>query len=163
MARIATIGVGDPAPDFAAPSKGGIVRLSDYRGKHPVVLYFYPRDHTSVCTAQACSFRDHLESFRAAGAVVIGVSGDSIASHERFAGKHALPFPLVSDADGSIRRLYGVPKLLGLIPSRVTFVIDREGIVRSVYSALFESERHALEAIAALERISAAQSEAGRA
>jgi peroxiredoxin Q/BCP len=151
MARVQAVGVGDAAPDFTLPELGGgMLSLGDYRGKNPVVLFFYPKDHTSVCTAQACSFRDHFADFCSAGAEVIGVSGDSLSSHEQFARSNRLPFHLVSDADGSLRKLYGVARPLWLVPGRVTYVIDRQGVVRHVYSALFKAERHVLEAIGAL-------------
>src|SRR4051812_47761124 len=104
-----TIRAGDPAPDFALPSAGGeTVRLGDFRGKSEVVLFFYPKDDSPGCTAEACSFRDSHEAFLDAGAVVIGVSADPPGEHQAFAGKHRLPFPLLTDADGSLRARYGV-------------------------------------------------------
>ena len=137
-----------PAPDFTcAAHNGQAVRLADYRGKSVVVLYFYPMDGTPVCTQQACSFRDAFEEFTRLGAVVIGVSADSPDRHQAFAAGRALPFLLLSDQDGSLRRAYHVRKTLGLLPSRVTFVIDREGVVRHVFSALFSAQRHVDEAL----------------
>src|SRR5580698_2934829 len=116
--------VGDVAPDFVRPAASGqLIRLSDFRDRQQVVLYFYPRDNTSICTAQACEFRDRHADFSAAGAVVIGISGNSLQSHRRFAAAHTLPFHLLSDADGSLRSLYGVANRLWLIPQRATFVI----------------------------------------
>jgi peroxiredoxin Q/BCP len=95
--------VGDAAPDFARPAANGeLIRLSDFRDRQHVVLYFYPRDHTAICTAQACEFRDRYADFLAADAVVIGISGNSLPSHRQFAEAHALPFALLSDADGSL-------------------------------------------------------------
>ena len=95
---------GDAAPDFELTSGDGqLVRLSDYRGKSEVVLFFYPKDDSPACTAEACSFRDSYEDFLDAGAVVIGVSADPAGEHQAFAGKHRLPFPLLTDADGSLR------------------------------------------------------------
>jgi peroxiredoxin Q/BCP len=143
--------VGDAAPDFDLPSASGQrVRLSDYRGKSAVVLYFYPKDDTPGCTAQACSFRDQYETFRDAGAVVIGVSGDTLESHQKFAARHKLPFELVSDADGSLRAQYGVPKTLWVVPGRVTFLIDKEGIIRHHFSSLFQATKHVAEALRVL-------------
>jgi peroxiredoxin Q/BCP len=145
---------GDPAPDFELPDAGGaLVRLSDFRGKAPVVLFFYPKDETPGCTRQACGFRDRFAAFREAGAVVIGISGDSGASHGRFAERHSLPFPLLSDADGAVRARYGVPRTLGLIPGRMTFVIDGDGIIRHAFSSQFRPSRHVNEALASLGRV----------
>lgn len=142
------IQVGDREPDVTMTSSDGRrIVLSDFIGKSAVVLFFYPRDNTSVCTKEACSFRDAYEDFVAAGAVVIGVSADSDESHRQFAASQRLPFLLVSDADGALRRAFGVAKPLGLIPGRVTYVIDREGVVRHVYSALFQGVQHRDEAL----------------
>ena len=139
---------GQAAPDFAAPrTGGGELRLSDFKGKNAVVLFFYPKDETPGCTAEACAFRDSYEIFVDAGAEVIGVSGDSVASHERFAEQHELPFILISDKGGTIRRLYGVKATLGIWPGRVTFVIDKAGVVRHVFSSQTDSVRHVKEAM----------------
>jgi peroxiredoxin Q/BCP len=130
------VGVGDVAPDFTLPSQSGTpVRLGDMIGGKALVLYFYPKDDTPGCTAEACSFRDGYEAFVEAGAEVVGVSSDSAESHKRFAARHALPFVLLSDEGGEVRKLYGVPSTLGLLPGRVTYVIDRDGIVRHVFSS----------------------------
>ncbi|MGH9389435.1 MAG: peroxiredoxin [Vicinamibacteria bacterium] len=142
------VGVGDRAPDFKLEAHNGEkVSLTDYRGKKTVVLYFYPKDETPGCTKEACRFRDSYEDFVKAGAVVIGASGDSPASHRAFAEKRHLPFLLVSDEDRSLRKAYGVPKALGLIPGRVTYVIDRDGIVRHVFNSMLQAERHVSEAL----------------
>jgi thioredoxin-dependent peroxiredoxin len=156
MANAAGPRVGDVAPDFARPSANGEpIRLSDFRGRQNVVLYFYPRDHTAICTAQACEFRDRYADFLAAGAVVIGISGNSLPSHRQFAETHALPFPLLSDADGSLRKLYGVANWLGLIPQRVTFVIDKGGIIRLIFSSLWQGPIHSRRALALLRQFAA--------
>jgi peroxiredoxin Q/BCP len=153
------IGPGDQAPDFHLPSAGGEnVRLSDYRGKSEVVLYFYPKDGTPGCTTEACTFRDSYESFRDAGAEVIGVSSDSSESHRGFASKHRLPFVLLSDAGGSVRKQYGVPKTLGLIPGRTTYLIDRDGVVRHVFSSQFRPLKHVAETLEVLKRLREEQS-----
>ena len=144
---------GDRAPDFALPDRGGrTVRLGDYRGKKAVVLYFYPKDDTPGCTAEACTFRDQYEEFKDAGAEVIGVSSDSGESHARFADKHRLPFMLVADKGGAVRKQYGVPATLGVLPGRVTFVIDRDGVVRHVFNSQFQAKKHVAEALDALRR-----------
>ena len=129
------------------------MRLSDFRGKKSVVLYFYPKDDTPGCTKEACSFRDSYEAFRDAGAEVIGVSSDNEASHRKFADKFKLPFMLVADAGGAVRKRYGVPATLGLLPGRVTFVIDRDGIVRHVFNSQFQATKHVDEALAVLKRL----------
>ena len=143
------IRVGDEAPGFELPSQSGEpVRLRDLTGEKAVVLYFYPRDGTPGCTAEACSFRDEYEAFVEAGAEVVGVSSDSAESHGRFAARNALPFTLLSDEDGKVRKLYGVPSTLGLFPGRVTYVIDRGSTVRHVFSSLLGATRHVEEALA---------------
>jgi thioredoxin-dependent peroxiredoxin len=136
-------GVGEPAPDFALPDQTGkMVRLSDYVGKSVVVLYFYPKDETPGCTAEACSFRDSYEDFTRAGAEVIGVSADSVGSHQRFASHHQLPFTLLSDTGGAVAKLYDVQRTLGLWPGRVTFVIDRQGVIRHSFSSATQIDKH---------------------
>ena len=147
------IDVGDPAPDLTLSTQSGEqITLADYRGEKAVVVFFYPRDGTPVCTKEACAFRDAYEDFVEAGAVVIGVSGDSAARHQAFASNHRLPFALVSDEDGKIRRAFGVPKSLGLLPGRVTYVIDPEGTVRHVFSSQFAADRHVQEALDAIRK-----------
>jgi peroxiredoxin Q/BCP len=148
---MATLQPGAIAPDFELPDAGGKpFRLSQYRGQSAVVVYFYPKDDTEVCTRQACSFRNNFARFESVNAVVVGISDDSEASHAAFSGKYSLPFPLLSDKGGRVRKLYGVRRKFGIIPGRVTFVIDREGAIRHVYSALLESDQHVEEALATL-------------
>src|SRR5258708_7512668 len=150
--------VGDPAPDFSLPSATGeTVRLSDFRGKSAVVLFFFPKANTLVCTAEACAFRDSFEAFRDAGAEVIGVSADSVETLRGFAGRHQLPFRLLSDADGMLRVRYGVPKTFGMIPGRVTYVIDLLGVVRHVFVSQFQTAKHVEEAIRILNGMPARQ------
>ena len=144
--------VGQRAPDFTLPDANGQpVRLADFSGK-PVVLYFYPKDDTPGCTKEACSFRDQYQDFQDAGAVVIGVSSDSSESHRKFATKHRLPFTLLADRGGKVRALYGVPATLGLLPGRVTFVIDGGGVVRHVFNSQLDATRHVAEALGTLRR-----------
>ncbi|GCE30770.1 peroxiredoxin [Dictyobacter alpinus] len=143
--------VGDKAPDFTLPTQDGrMVSLKDYWGQQAIVLYFYPKDDTPGCTAEACAFRDSYEVFKDAGAEVLGVSSDSVAAHQKFATKHRLPFLLLSDKDGSVRKAYGAVSVLGLLPGRVTYVIDKEGIVRHVFSSQFAAEQHIGEALSTL-------------
>lgn len=146
---MAKLRVGNRAPHFEGDTwDGRHIALADYLGRRAVVVFFYPRDHTRVCTQEACAFRDAYEQFAAAGADVIGISSDSADSHREFARQHQLSFPLLSDADGSLRKAFGVSKTLGLIPGRVTFVIDKGGIIRLIFSALLASTEHVEKALA---------------
>jgi peroxiredoxin Q/BCP len=139
--------VGDKAPDFTLPSQmGDNVTLSEYFGKKNVVLYFYPEDETPGCIKEACAFRDSYEELTGLGAEVIGVSGQSVASHKSFANHYGLPFILLSDTKKEIRKLYGVPSTMGLIPGRVTYIIDKKGVVRHIFSSQVQAERHVEEA-----------------
>ena len=152
------IQVGDKAPDFTLPAQTGEpVRLSDRLAKHSVVLYFYPKDETRGCTAEACAFRDSYEVFTEAGAEVIGVSSDSVDKHAAFADHHQLPFTLVSDKSGRIRKEYGVPAALGLIPGRVTYVIDRQGTVRHTFNSMTRISRHIDQALDMVRQLQAEQ------
>jgi peroxiredoxin Q/BCP len=145
---MARLQVGDRAPDFSATTHDRKrLSLSDYLGKRGLVLFFYPKDGTPICTKEACAFRDSYEQFAAAGADVIGVSADSDERHGAFARQYKLPFPLISDADGSLRMAFAVQKTMGLFPGRVTYVIDREGIIRHIFSAQFASEEHVRQAL----------------
>lgn len=142
--------VGDSAPDFTLPTQTGTaVSLGEFLDKTAVVLYFYPKDDTSICTAEACAFRDSYGLFQGVGAEVIGISSDSVEAHRLFAEAHRLPFPLMSDTDSTVRKHYGVPTALGL-PGRVTYVIDKSGIVRHVFFSQYTSEKHVTQALQAL-------------
>jgi thioredoxin-dependent peroxiredoxin len=143
--------VGSGAPDFTLPSQSGeIVSLGDFLGTRPVVLFFYPKDNTLGCTKEVCAFRDSFEELGRLDAEVIGISSDSVESHKGFAEKHKLPFTLLSNQGSRVRRLYGVPSTFGLFPGRVTYVIDKEGVVRHIFSSQLGVERHVEEAIQAL-------------
>lgn len=151
-----SIKVGDVAPEFELEAANGQrVRLSDYRGKKNVVLFFYPKDETAGCTVEACSFRDAYEDFVDVGAEVIGVSADSLASHNRFAGRHNLPFLLLSDPKGLVGARYDVRKALGIFPGRVTFLIDKDGIVRHVTDGRLQFRSHVNESLEVLRQMSA--------
>jgi peroxiredoxin Q/BCP len=140
--------VGDSAPDFALPNQSGeMISLKDMIGKKIIVLYFYPRDFSLGCTAEACAFRDSYEVFKEAGAEVVGVSSQSVDSHKRFATANALPFILLSDEDGKVRKLYGASSTFGLMPGRVTYVIDKKGIIRHVFSSQLSPTKHIEEAL----------------
>ena len=143
--------VGDAAPDFTLPNQSGeMVSLKDFIGKKSVVLFFYPKDFSRGCTSEVCAFRDSYEVFKDARAEVLGVSSQSMSSHERFVMTFKLPFMLLSDEDGKVRKLYGVPSTLGVLPGRVTYVIDKQGIVRHIFNSQFNPEKHIEEALQAL-------------
>lgn len=146
--------IGDKIPNFSAIDTNGNAFESDtIVGKKSLVIYFYPKDDTRVCTEQACSFRDQYEDFKALGAEVIGVSSDSVKSHQKFTIQHNLPFILLSDSDKKLRKLFGVPNdLLGLIPGRVTYVIDKDGIVQLVFNSM-SGKIHIEKALEILKRI----------
>jgi len=146
--------IGTPAPRFRLQtSTGEYVSLEDFHGKKNVVVYFYPKDFTTGCTAEACEFRDSYEEFKNLGAEVIGISNDDQKSHDAFAAQHKLPFILLSDLDGSVRKSYGVKKTFGLVPGRVSFVIDKSGIVRHVFSSQSKATAHVGEALAVLKSL----------
>lgn len=150
--------VGDEAPDFALEAQdGGQVKLSDFRGKRAVVLFFYPKDGSPGCTAEACKFRDSYESFKEFGAEVFGVSSQSVDSHSIFSLNLGLPYRLLSDEGGKVRKAYGVPASLGLLPGRVTYVIDRLGIVRHIFSSQIDVEKHVDESLRILKELEAAK------
>lgn len=135
--------VGDKVPEFTAKDQNGnLFHSFEIIGKKAVVLYFYPKDDTPGCTAQACSFRDQYEDFLSLNAEVIGVSGDNEKSHQKFAEKYRLPFTLLSDSNKELRKLFGVPtNLLGLLPGRVTYVIDENGIIRMIFDHMM-AQKH---------------------
>ena len=143
---------GVKAPDFTLPSQdGSMVSLSQFAGVKSVVLFFYPKDESYGCTKEACSFRDNYEVFKDAGAEVIGISADDEASHKSFAAHHKLPFILLSDRDRMVAGLYKVGRTLGVLPGRVTYVIDRNGIIQKIFSSQFSFEKHIEEALSILQ------------
>lgn len=148
--------VGERAPDFTLPRADGTpFRLSEAVRRGVVVLYFYPKDETMGCVAEACAFRDEYDVFTEAGAEVVGVSMDSSESHRRFAAHHRLPFVLLTDAVGAVRKLYGVGKALGILDGRMTYVIDTKGVVRHVFSSRLQPTRHVAEALAIVRGLAA--------
>ncbi len=149
------IKVGDTAPEFTLQSQvGESVTLSSFRGQKAVVLYFYPKDDTPGCTTESCTFRDSFQDFQDLGAEVIGISSDSPDSHQKFASKYSLPFTLVSDAGSNVRKAYGVPATLGLLPGRVTYVIDKAGTVCHLFNSQFNPKKHVDEALTVLKGLS---------
>ena len=148
------IKVGDKAPNFSATTHDGkTIGLSDYLGKSGLVLFFYPKNGTPICTKEACAFRDSYEQFIEAGAEVIGVSSDTEVNHRAFIRQYNLSFPLISDVGGSLRKVFAVPKTLGLFPGRVTYVIDSAGIIRQIFSAQFASSEHVRQALTAVSAV----------
>ena len=142
---------GDRAPDFSLQAQDGrVISLHDFLGKRNVVLYFYPKDFTIGCTAEARTFGANYEAVQEMSGEVIGISSDTTESHGSFAEECGVKFPLLSDRDGKVRETYGVRSSFGLVPGRVTFVIDKEGVVRRVFSSQISPKRHISEAIEAL-------------
>lgn len=140
--------VGAQAPDFALlNTEGTPVHLSDSLARGWVVLFFYPKDDSPVCTKQACLFRDYAAEWKAKNVTVLGISGDTPRSHQHFAQKHRLSFPLLSDLEGHVSEQYGIGKLLGLLPERVTFVIAPDGTIRMVYSGMLNGAAHVEKAL----------------
>jgi len=132
--------IGRPAPDFSLPSTTGEnISLKQFKGKKTVILYFYPKDETPGCTREACSFRDLFAEFEKQNAVILGVSADSLESHQHFREKNNLPFPLLADEDATLSKMYGVYKQKNLYGKksmgieRTTFVIDRTGRIAQIY------------------------------
>jgi peroxiredoxin Q/BCP len=143
--------LGDQLPQFIALSQDGTSFDSCGIQHKPVVVYFYPKDNTPGCTAQACSFRDAYQDFQDLGAEVIGISGDSVRSHQNFQDKYKLPFVLLSDADRKLRKLFGVPTaLFGFLPGRVTYVFDATGKCIYIFDSL-SAKVHISKALQALQ------------
>ena len=137
------IQIGDKSPDFELANQlGGRVRLYDLIGKQNIVLFFYPKDDSPGCTKEACAFRDSYEVFREYDAEVIGISSDSEDSHKKFSEKHKLPYTLLSDKEGKVRKLFGVPKTMRIFPGRVTYIIDKQGTVRDIFNSQLNFKGH---------------------
>lgn len=144
---------GDKVPTFRLKDQNGqLFDLSSVLGKQPLVIYFYPKDETSVCSKEACSFRDSYEKFREHGAKVIGISSDGVQSHREFAAHHKLPFTLLADTANQVRKLFGVPKNF-VLPGRVTYVVDKKGVVIHQFNSMRNAEQHVTESLAALQKI----------
>lgn len=145
--------VGDKVPSFRLKDQdGNDFDIASVLGKHPLVIYFYPKDETRVCTKEACSFRDSYEAFAKYGAKVIGISSDGVASHKSFAEHHKLNFTLLSDRGNKVRKLFGVPRSF-VIPGRVTYIVDKNGVIVHEFNSLKDGEKHVTEALAALSKM----------
>jgi len=149
-----SIEIDDKAPDFVLINQLGFkIRLFDLIGAENIVLFFYPKDDSPGCTKEACAFRDTYEVFQEYGAEVIGISSDTEDSHKKFAKKHKLPYTLLSDVGGKVRKLYGVPKTLGFLPGRVTYIIDKQGVVRHIFNSQLNFMKHIEEALNILKQL----------
>jgi thioredoxin-dependent peroxiredoxin len=146
---------GDKIPPFILPDQNGKdFNIESLLLKKSMVIYFYPKDETAGCTKQACAFRDSYQDFIDAGAEVIGISSDDEESHNNFAGHHRLPFILLSDKDKSVRKLFGVPAdLLGMLPGRVTYIVDKMGVIRHIFNSQLRIEKHISESLRILKEI----------
>jgi peroxiredoxin Q/BCP len=154
IAAAKAVKLGEAAPDFTLNSADGkVVHLSDFKGKKVVVVYFYPKDETPGCTTESCAFRDKYDAFKSAGAEVIGISSDSVESHKKFAEHRKLPFILLSDPKGQVRKAWGVPSAMGIMPGRVTYVVDKDGVVRLVFTSMLDAEKHVSEAVATVNKL----------
>ena len=146
--------VGDTAPDFTLQNQDDeAISLSYYKGKSSVVLFFYPKDFSPGCTSQACHFRDNYEDFTDLGAVVIGISGDSVESHKKFLDEYLFPFTLLSDKGNVVRKLYGATKGFGLLPGRYTFIIDKNGVIQHIFTSETNMKKHTDESLRILREI----------
>ena len=148
------IRIGMTIPEFSLQNQSGEwVHSSSFYGKK-TVLFFYPKDDTYLCTKEACSFRDHYQEFTKHNIHVIGISSDSIDSHQSFIKKNSLPYPLLSDESNKVREIMGVPhSLFGLLPGRVTFCIDEKGIIKYIFNSSFSADNHVQEALRAFDII----------
>ncbi|MBX7148986.1 peroxiredoxin [bacterium] len=152
--RTVRVKEGDKLPEFSLSDQNGkSVDIKNLIGKKVLVIYFYPKDDTPGCTKEACTFRDSYDDFKRAGAEVIGISSDDEASHKKFAATHHLPFILLADSGGKVRKLMGVPKTMGLLPGRVTYIVDKKGIVRHVFNSQFQAEKHVEESLEVIKRL----------
>jgi thioredoxin-dependent peroxiredoxin len=140
--------VGDKIPDFQLKNENNeMINIADYKGQ-PIVIFFYPKDDSPGCTVEACSFRDNFQDFTDAGVTVFGISADSPKSHEAFKAKHRLPFSLLSDEGNQLRKMFDVPKdLFGLMPGRVTYIIDKEGVIQHIFKSQMRVDKHVTEAL----------------
>ncbi len=152
MAKRRQLEAGDTAPNFTLSTQtGDSWELYPSLEDGPVVLFFYPKDDTPVCAAEVCAFRDRHEVFTGRGARVVGVSSDSVSSHQSFANRHDLPYTLLSDLGGEVRALFGVKKSLGFMDGRVTFIVDKGAVVRHVHQAQFGVKGHVESALEVLD------------
>lgn len=143
------IQIGEKFPEFSLPDQGGEERnIYDLMGTKGIVIFFYPKDESPGCTRQACMFRDSFEEFTRIGIGLVGISSDSVKSHKDFAENHKLPFTILSDKGGKIRKNIKIPaNLLGLLPGRVTILLDNRGVIRHIINSQIKIETHIEESI----------------
>ena len=143
---------GDQAPDFSLPDQNGnTFSLKDFIGKTNILLYFYPKDETPGCIAEACEFRDKIHDFDGYNCKVVGISKDSVNSHAKFTRHYNLPFILLSDSKNSVRKLYGVESsVFGLLPGRKTYLINKQGIITHIFDYQFKAKKHVVDTLKAL-------------
>jgi len=149
MAKNSRLKEDDKIPSFKLKNQEGkTFSIDDILGKKNIVIYFYPKDETTVCTKEACSFRDSYEDFKELGCEVIGISSDDVESHKNFATNHNLPFILLSDSKQKIRKLFGVPSdMFGMLPGRYTYVVNKEGKIILVFNSALNAQKHIDEAL----------------
>ena len=152
MSQTNKLKIGDTIPLFILKDQNNNdFDIENYRGKKPLVIYFYPKDDTPGCTKEACSFRDEFEVFTDLNVEVIGISSDDVTSHKNFADKYNLPFTLLADTEKKVRKLFGVPKsFLGLVPGRVTYIINKQGIIVHVFNSMTNTNKHITESLSVL-------------
>lgn len=155
MSQTSKLKIGDRIPDFVLKDQNDTdFNITDFRGKQILVIYFYPKDDTPGCTTEACSFRDEYEVFTDMNVKVIGISSDDVASHKKFAEKYNLPFTLLADVDKKVRKLFGVPKsFLGMVPGRVTYIVDKEGILVHIFNSMTDAKKHISESISIIKKM----------
>jgi len=146
---------GSRVPQFTLPDQNGnLFDIDSVLGKKNLVIYFYPKDDTPGCTDEACHFRDQMDAFDDAESMIIGISGQSVESHKKFAEKYGLNFTLLSDEGNKVRKLFGVPtNFLGLLPGRVTYVVDKSGKVVYIFNSQTQTKQHADDALKILKKI----------
>ncbi len=155
MSQTSKLKVGDKIPNFVLKDQDNAdFNIDQFRGKQMMVIYFYPKDDTPGCTTEACSFRDQYEIFTDLNVKVIGISADNVTSHKKFAGKYNLPFTLLADTDKKVQKLFGVPRsLLGMIPGRVTYIVNKEGEVVHIFNSMTNAEKHITESLSILKKM----------
>ncbi|MGB0806149.1 MAG: peroxiredoxin [Salibacteraceae bacterium] len=153
--KLAPLKKGDSIPHFELLNEQNkLVKIQELIGHQNIVIYFYPKDDTPGCTKEACKFRDEFEDFKHLNAIVIGISSDSPKSHLAFKEKYNLPFTLLSDEKNTVRDLFGVQaSYMGLVPGRVTYVVDKDGIIQHVFNAMSNAEKHVEEAKRVLNKL----------
>ena len=149
------IQVGDKCPAFVLPNQHGqLINIDELIGQRILIIYFYPKDHTPGCTKEACMFRDNYQEFADLGCEVIGISSDSVKTHQSFSDTHQLNFDLLADEKGQVRKLFGVPgNLFGFIPGRVTYIIDKKGVVRAIHNSLLDPLGHLNKALSTVKTL----------